>query len=483
MKKFYSLLVAAVMVTATAFQSFACHNSSFTLNSHTDLGGGLHQYTVTFCAGSGPNGAVGQTGLWGVMLGGGATFHTYPATLTSPNTQAVYGADNASYGPELLVYDAISWPSNSPYYFPNAWTCLEGNCGAAGATCVTFTYVTNGAPTSMTLMGAEAAGVGVPPYGCNGQPDMVINLSGPVVDAGSPKANCLGGCATLNATVSGGTAPYTYLWQSQYNVATVGTTANVSVCPTENELYLLTVTDANGLSSSDYVSVTVYQPPVVSAGADKLIYRGYGASCASLSGSANGSMGPYTYSWSNGSSASSITVCPIATTNYTLTVTDAHGCVKTDVATVTVRDIRCGNNKVRLCRNGVTSCVQTSQVPSKLNQGWALGACGSFKLDGSGEEDEAITEDEAAIGTSIFPNPAAHNVTLQYGYDVDAAVTIEVFDMAGRMVQTVVSNGPVLAGEVSTTTFSVSDLRSGLYMVAITSSNGERATHRLMVSH
>jgi hypothetical protein len=480
MRKLYTIIGAMTLMSASALDASACDHSSFTLDSHVDLGGGLHQYTVTFCAGSGPGGAVGQTGTWGIALDGGATFHSFPSSITSPNTQAVYGADNVSYGPQYLVYDAVSWPSNSPYFFPNAWTCLEGNCGAAGATCVTFAIVTVGKPTSMTLMGAEAAGVGVPPYGCNGQPDMVINLGGPVVDAGSPKAYCLGGCATLNATVSGGTAPYTYLWQSQYNAATVGTTASVSVCPTDEELYLLTVTDANGLSSSDYVSVTVYQPPLVNAGTDKLIYRGYGASCASLSGSANGSMGPYTYAWSNGATLASASVCPLSTTNYTLTATDSRGCSASDVATVTVRDIRCGSNKVSMCRNGKTSCVSTSQVPSKLNQGFVLGACGSFRLDGSEEAEEEMTE---TVGTSIFPNPAAEQVTVQYGYDADAQVTIEVYDMSGRKVQTVVSNGEVSEGEVNRTTFSVGGYTPGLYLIAITDSNGDRETHRLVVNH
>jgi hypothetical protein len=289
MKTFYSILAAFVLIGAGAFNSQACNNSSFTLNSHVDLGGGLHQYTVTFCAGSGQGGAEGQTGLWAVRLDGGATFSSFPATLTSPNTAAVYGADNVSYGPEYLVYDAISWPSNSPYFFPNAWTCLEGNCGPAQATCVTFTYVTNGVPTSMTLMGAEAAGVGVPPYGCNGDPDMVINLGSLMVDAGNTVSYCVGGCAALNASVSGGTTPYTYSWAAQYNAGIVGTSASLTVCPTANELYLLTVTDANGLTNSDYVSVVVYQPPVANAGADKTKYIGYGAQSVTLNGSGNGS--------------------------------------------------------------------------------------------------------------------------------------------------------------------------------------------------
>ena len=476
MKTLYSILAALVLTGTSAFISQACDNSSFTLNSHVDLGGGLHQYTVTFCAGSGQGGAEGQTGLWAVRLDGGATFSSYPATLTSPNTAAVYGADNVSYGPEYLVYDAISWPSNSPYFFPNAWTCLEGNCGPAQATCVTFTYVTVGVPTSMTLMGAEAAGVGVPPYGCNGEPDMVINLGSLTVDAGADVAFCIGGCASLSAAVSGGTAPYTYSWAPQYNGGASLTSANITVCPTQNELYHLTVTDANGLTNSDFISVVVHQKPTVNAGTDKVKYIGYGATCVTLSGSANGTMPAYTYSWSNGAATASTSVCPNITTNYTLTATDAYGCSNSDVAQVRVYDIRCGSNKIKMCKNGTTYCVPNNQVQSKLNQGFTIGGCGMNKTD------ESIIELSEETMSSIFPNPASAEVTLSYTFVDDVTVSVSVFDVSGRLLHTISSNISAFAGEQNTQTIPVSGLPSGFYFVGINASNGESIMHKLMVA-
>lgn len=473
MKTLYSFLTVLALTVAGAFNSQACDLSSFTLNSHTDLGGGLHEYTVTFCAGRGTTGAGGQTGTWGVQLDGGATFSSYPFSLTSPQTAAVY--ESYLYNTNLLVFDVVSWPNGSTFPFPGAWTCV---CGPAGSACVTFTYVTDGAPTSMTLMGAEAASVFVPPYGCNGQQDLVINLGGPVVDAGATAYYCLGGSATLTATVSGGTAPYTYLWEAQYVPAVVGTSASVTVAPTANELYLLTVTDANGLSSSDYKSVVVYQPPVANAGADKTKYIGYGAQSVTLSGSGNGSMPPYSYQWSNGATTASITVSPVVTTNYTLTVTDARGCVQQDVAQVRVLDIRCGSNKVRMCRNNVNACVNTSQVPTRLNQGWVLGACGSNKTD----ETESFTELSEETMSTIFPNPASAQATVNYTFIDDVNVTVGVYDVSGRLIQNIVSNKSIFAGEQNTETISVAELPSGFYFVGINASNGESIMHKLMVA-
>ncbi len=471
----YSLLAAAFLLIIGSSGVKACQYSDFNLVSETDLGGGLFEYTVTFCVGNG-SGTSGNTLSWAVSLDNGASFASYPASLTSPATGAVYLADNSSYGPSLLFYENYTTGG-----WAGSWACGNAACGSLTQICQTFTFTTQGHPNSMTLMGAEADGVGVAPYGCNGQPDMVINVQSMTVDAGSTVYHCLGSCANLSASVSGGTAPYSYTWESVHVPATVGSMANITVCPSVNELYRLTVVDNNGLTSSNFVAVYVYQPPVVSAGLDKNIYIGYGATCVSLNGYANNSMGPYTYSWSNGSTAKTPSVCPTTTTNYSLTATDARGCTATDNVTVTVRNIICGNNKVKMCKNGITYCIKTNQVASKLNNGYVLGACGSNKWDGS--EDEFIEDEADVLETSIYPNPATENVSINYGFDADATVNIDVYDTSGRRVRSLENNKTVYEGELNTSTFSVSDLNAGLYIITIISSNGDSETHRLMIGN
>jgi gliding motility-associated-like protein len=61
--------------------------------------------------------------------------------------------------------------------------------------------------------------------------------------------------------------------------------------------------------------------------------------CATLSASSTGACGTPTYSWSPGGAGASVSVCPAATTSYTLTVTDPGGLcpvVRTATASVTV---------------------------------------------------------------------------------------------------------------------------------------------------
>jgi hypothetical protein len=116
-----------------------------------------------------------------------------------------------------------------------------------------------------------------------------------------------------------------------------------------------------------------------------------------LVGSASGGFPPYTYSWSgagilytNGASAA---VQPGVTTTYTLTVTDAKGCVATSDVTVNVLDICCygsgsgsddGRNSSSSSSDDVPVCkkVQVCVYP-KLSSG-----SGSGSDDGSGSSDD-----------------------------------------------------------------------------------------------
>ncbi len=251
MKKIYSLIMMAFMAFGWN-DAQACHYSNFNLISMADLGGNQYEFTVEFCVGSGRTGndygAVGYTGTWAVALDNGATFTSFPATLSSPATGAVYIGSNNLYGPEYLIYD-----NNGPNW-EDTWACIELSCGAASQQCVTFSFITNGFPNSLELMGAEGSGVGVAPYGCNGQDDMIIDLVSPSVDAGSDVEVVYGygsNCTNLTATATDGVGPYSYLWSDG------ATTASTSVCPTSTTTYTVTVTDFNGNTATDDVVVEV----------------------------------------------------------------------------------------------------------------------------------------------------------------------------------------------------------------------------------
>ncbi|MBI1184551.1 choice-of-anchor A family protein [bacterium] len=127
--------------------------------------------------------------------------------------------------------------------------------------------------------------------------------------------SCFGGNnGSASATVSGGTAPYTYQWST-------GATGT-AISNQKAGIYTFSVTDANGCTRTDSVEIT--EPTAISVSTHSV-----DATCASgtngkASVAANGGTAPYTYLWSNGATADSIQ--NLSPGNYSVTVTDANGC-------------------------------------------------------------------------------------------------------------------------------------------------------------
>ncbi len=100
--------------------------------------------------------------------------------------------------------------------------------------------------------------------GCN--KTQLVTITQPqalaVSAASNPNAYCAGGCATVTATPTGGSSPYSYLW-APGNF----TGGSVSVCPTASSCYNVTVTDANNCTTTSSVCVTVNPLPNVSMSA------------------------------------------------------------------------------------------------------------------------------------------------------------------------------------------------------------------------
>jgi photosystem II stability/assembly factor-like uncharacterized protein len=82
-----------------------------------------------------------------------------------------------------------------------------------------------------------------------------------LVNAGNDISVCKGFSATIGGSTiaSGGTKPYAYSWSPVTN-----TNSSLVVIPTANTTYTVTVTDANGVSASDFVKVSKYAIPTVS---------------------------------------------------------------------------------------------------------------------------------------------------------------------------------------------------------------------------
>lgn len=146
----------------------------------------------------------------------------------------------------------------------------------------------------------------------------------------SVSASCFGLCnGTASVNPSGGTIPYTYLWSP----GGCTTSACNNLCAGN---YTATITDANNCSITTTVSVT--QPPALIVNPTKTDVVCPGLCNGTASAGASGGTPPYTYSWSNGATTSTITgLCapPLHPTGvYSVTVTDANGCTGTGSVTI-----------------------------------------------------------------------------------------------------------------------------------------------------
>jgi gliding motility-associated-like protein len=155
------------------------------------------------------------------------------------------------------------------------------------------------------------------------------------------------GQQTTTLTASGGIS---YVW------TTGAITPTVAVSPPTTQDYIVIGTDANGCIGSYTTSVSVLSLPHVTATST--------AACPGFAGTITAS-GATTYTWSAGPQGTSLTESPIATTTYTVTGTDTHGCKDTASGTITVY------STFSITANSATICAAGEQTATLTVSGAA----------------------------------------------------------------------------------------------------------------
>lgn len=142
------------------------------------------------------------------------------------------------------------------------------------------------------------------------------------VTTSTTPVNCAGGSdGTASATATGGVGPYTYQWST-------GSGATVSNLAAGT--YTVTVTDGNGCTVTGVATVAGASAFSASLTTTPTTCQGTNTGTATVN--VTGGVAPFTYAWSpSGSGASSN---GLAAGAYTVTVTDASGCVATATGTV-----------------------------------------------------------------------------------------------------------------------------------------------------
>ena len=276
---------------------------------------------------SGSGGTTPYTYLWSNAATTasitGVSAGTYSVTITDNN--GCYDSTSATVTEPALLVAAAQLDSNITC---NGLSDGGATSAASGGT-QPYAYLWSNGATTASITGVTAGTYSVTisdGAGCYDSASVVITepaalqaLS--VVDSNITCNGLADGGATSAA--SGGTQPYAYLWSNSATTASItGVTAGT---------YTVTITDANGCTSTSSSTVTEPAALLVATVVDSNVTCN-GLVDGGATGSASGGTMPYTYVWSNSATTASITGVVAGT--YTVTITDASGCADTSSSTV-----------------------------------------------------------------------------------------------------------------------------------------------------
>ncbi|WP_417609372.1 HYR domain-containing protein [Owenweeksia hongkongensis] len=274
----------------------------------------------------------------------------------------------------------------------------------------------------------------------------------------------------ITATVNGGSSPYTYTWSNAATTASItGVTAGT---------YSVTITDANGCTSSK--SATVTEPAVLTAAAvvdSNITCNGY--SDGGATSSALGGTMPYTYAWSNAATTASITGVSAGT--YTVTITDANGCTSSKSATVTEPAVLTAATVVdsNVSCNGYSDGGATSSglggtMPYTYT--WSNAAT-TASIQGVAAGTYTVTITDANGCTSSKSATVTEPAVLTAATVVDSNVSCNGNADGGATASALGGTMPYLySWSNGATTASITGIAAGTYSVTITDANGCTST-------
>ncbi len=150
---------------------------------------------------------------------------------------------------------------------------------------------------------------------------------------------CWGSCISFSSTGTG--TPTSWKWTFEGANPDTSTIANpVNICYPASGTFTVKLVVSDGTSSDSVVRSIYVVAPVIDAGTDATITAG-----ASTTLNATGNTLTYTWSPSAGLSDPNIagpSANPNVTTTYIVTGTDANNCTASDMVTIYVNDVACG---------------------------------------------------------------------------------------------------------------------------------------------
>ncbi len=293
-------------------------------------------------------------------------------------------------------------------------------------------------------------------------------------------ASCFGtNNGTAAVTASGGTPPYSYLWNTG------------DITPTLSNLtagqYQVTVTDAGGCAVS--INTTVTQNTAISAIIIQDNVDCFGGSNGWAILNVSGGTPPYSYLWNTGDLTS--TLSSLTAGLYQITVTDAHGCtidnqvVITEPAELVVMvDIVPPDAAVANVTGGSppytyvwsTNPPQTTLTATGLPPGtYTVTVTDASGCSATWDFMIGMEEPGFAQYIDLYPNPTTDGVFIDYNFTGEVDLEVTVMNHLGQVVLTI-SEPNAISGQFR---LEVAEWASGIYNVLF--SNGSQSNSRQLV--
>ncbi|MBR3945800.1 MAG: HYR domain-containing protein, partial [Bacteroidales bacterium] len=228
----------------------------------------------------------------------------------------------------------------------HAVNCYGQATGSATVTAVggttPYSYLWNTTPaqttrTATNLLAGEYEVTVTDNHGCTSVSSVTISgqsapLTAIISSENTVDVQCYGqttGSASVTAT--GGSPSYTYSWN------TVPAQSTISVNNLAAGNYFVTVTDTHGCSAVASVTINGQSAPLVASFANTNVTNVacYGESSGSAMVTVTGGTPVYSYAWNTSPVQTAPTAQNLVAGNYSVTVTDNHGCTATSSVEIT----------------------------------------------------------------------------------------------------------------------------------------------------
>lgn len=254
----------------------------------------------------------------------------------------------------------------------------------------------------------------------------------------------------LEAFTNSNFEPYSYLWSPGGNTTMKDSALSAGT-------YTVAITDALGCTGTG--SVTITQPTQIIVTTSN--YTVCAGSQVTMSSSASGGAGGYTYDWITGAPTDTTTVAPTSNTPYTIYVTDHTGCIDSATANVTVNPLPIVNLNAQtytVCASATTDTLAGSppggtyagpDLTANVFNPSAAGS-GTFNFTYTYTDPNTgctnigtqsiivsactgITGVNDNIRIAVYPNPANNQFTVQL-QSGDEAQLITMYNVTGQEV-------------------------------------------------